>query len=96
MITNLKFEDILPMLKQGGRAAREGWNGKNMFIEIRITGWNPDGTKFTGWAEKGHGNDMYKDGKLLPFIIMKTAQGDYTPWLASQTDLLAEDWNELI
>lgn len=28
----------------------------------------------------------------LPYIYMKTAQGDLVPWLASQTDLLAKDW----
>ena len=28
----------------------------------------------------------------LPYIYMYTAQGDLVPWLASQTDLLAEDW----
>jgi hypothetical protein len=29
----------------------------------------------------------------LPYIFMKTVQGDLVPWLASQTDLLAEDWS---
>ena len=29
---------------------------------------------------------------LLPFIGMKTADGGFVPWLASQTDILAEDW----
>ena len=28
----------------------------------------------------------------LPYIYMKTAQGDLVPWLASQTDILAVDW----
>ena len=28
----------------------------------------------------------------LPYIYMSTVQGDLVPWLASQTDLLAEDW----
>lgn len=30
--------------------------------------------------------------KMRPFIYMKAANGDYVPWVASQTDLLAEDW----
>lgn len=30
----------------------------------------------------------------LPYIFIHTAQGDLVPWLASQTDLLAEDWKE--
>ena len=28
----------------------------------------------------------------LPYIYMKTVQGDFVPWLASQTDILSEDW----
>lgn len=31
----------------------------------------------------------------LPYIFIRTAQGELVPWLASQTDLLAEDWEEL-
>lgn len=31
----------------------------------------------------------------LPYIYMKTADGNYVPWLASQTDLLADDWTVL-
>ena len=29
----------------------------------------------------------------LPYIYMSTVQGDLVPWLASQTDLLADDWS---
>ena len=50
-----------------------------------------------GW----NGKDMWLElhfpdaGGLmtLPYIYMKTVQGDLVPWLASQTDLLAEDWS---
>lgn len=31
----------------------------------------------------------------LPYIYIRTVQGDLVPWLASQTDLLAEDWVEV-
>jgi hypothetical protein len=49
-----------------------------------------------GW----NGKDMYVElqrpdahSKMsLPYLFMKTAQGDLVPWLASQTDILAEDW----
>ena len=30
--------------------------------------------------------------RFLPYIIMRTVDGSFVPWLASQTDLLAEDW----
>lgn len=28
----------------------------------------------------------------LPYVFMRTAQNDFVPWLCSQTDLLANDW----
>lgn len=50
----------------------------------------------TGW----NGRDMWLElqepdahSKMtLPYIYMRTAQGDLVPWLASQTDILATDW----
>lgn len=49
-----------------------------------------------GW----NGKNMYvelqtpdEDSKMtLPYVYMRTAQGDLVPWLCSQTDLLATDW----
>ena len=32
------------------------------------------------------------DAMTLPYIYIKTVQGDFVPWLASQTDMLADDW----
>jgi hypothetical protein len=52
-----------------------------------------------GWNGKGMWIELQTPTKAskmtLPFIFMKTAQGDLVPWLASQTDLLAEDWEFL-
>ena len=49
----------------------------------------------TGWNGRGMWlalqRDMYSKMRL-PYIYMSTAQGDLVPWLASQTDMLAEDW----
>jgi hypothetical protein len=47
-----------------------------------------------GWNGKG----MYLSivpavGARLPYVQMRTAQGDFVPWLCSQTDLLATDWH---
>ena len=68
----MKFGEAIEAVKAGKRIAREGWNGKNMYLELR----RPDEhSKMT-----------------LPYIYMKTAQGDFVPWLASQSDILSEDW----
>ena len=59
------------------------------------------GGRFTraGW----NGKDMYimlqtptRSSKMtLPYIFIRTVQGDLVPWLASQTDMLADDWMEV-
>lgn len=49
-----------------------------------------------GWNGKGMHLELQvpdEHSKMtLPYVYMKTVQGDLVPWLASQTDLLAEDW----
>lgn len=49
-----------------------------------------------GWNGKGMSIELQtpdEHSKMsLPYIFMKTAQGDLVPWVASHTDLLAEDW----
>lgn len=68
----MDFGQAVRALKDGERVAREGWNGKGMWLQLQ----RPDEhSKMT-----------------LPYIYMKTAQGDLVPWLASQTDVLSEDW----
>ena len=74
----MNFGSALQALKQGMKVARSGWNGKGMWLML-VTA--------EAWKESvGVGYDP------LPFIAMKTAQGGFVPWLASQTDMLAEDW----
>lgn len=69
------FAWALLLLKQGKRVAREGWNGKGMWLNLQV----PD-----------------EHSKMsLPYIYMKTACDNQVPWLASQTDLLSEDWEEV-
>ena len=87
----LSFSVILQHLKAGGLAARSGWNGKGMFIFLvpgstfnvnraPLLGIFPEGTEVNYHAH----------------IDMKTADGKIVPWLASQTDLLAEDWEVVV
>jgi len=72
------YSTALDALKSGYRVARTGWNGKGMFI-FRIADWT-----YTNRTCDNYPN--------LPFIAMKTADNKVVPWLASQTDQLAEDW----
>jgi len=57
-------------------------------FERRVTreGWNGKGMWLALQRPDTHSM------MTLPYIFMRTAQGDLVPWLASQTDLLADDW----
>ena len=82
MGSTLCFGLALEHLQNGRRVCRDGWNGKGMWlILVRPEDWSVT-------------ND-FEDGEphaLLPWIGMKTADDKFVPWLASQTDILAEDW----
>ena len=68
-------------LKAGNKVARKGWNGKDMFLL-----YSAGGTYNAVDLEVG---------PLIPFVVMKTTQDQFVPWLCSQTDLLATDWEEV-
>jgi hypothetical protein len=86
----LTFSQALDLLKNGRSLCRNGWNGKGMYIFV-ILGADPS-KGIEGWMFNNGRNDNNKE--LLPFIAMKTADDKVVPWLASQTDILAEDWQE--
>lgn len=74
----MDFSEALLHIKEGKKLQRVGWNGNGLWLEIQRPGEN---SKMT-----------------LPYIFMsypddaKTTPGCRVPWLASQTDMLAEDW----
>lgn len=79
-VDGLTFGLAIEALKAGKRVARAGWNGKGMWL---------------AYVSGGAYDVSYRiilDLDLLPWIGMKTADGKFVPWLASQTDVLAEDW----
>lgn len=79
---NISFGYALEKLKEGKRVARSGWNGKNMWLFLI----EPESYEFY------HSTFFGVQPKRLPWIGMKTANNEFVPWLASQTDLLEEDW----
>jgi hypothetical protein len=72
------------------RVRRAGWNGKGMFI-VYQAGY-PDGIPINKNTAEATGLPEGEVHRFLPYIMMCTAQGDFVPWLCSQTDLLATDW----
>ena len=82
-IDNMTFGLALEALKLGKKVCRAGWNGKGMFLLYVPS------EKYGIISKIGLGIDK---GNLLPWIGMKTADNKFVPWLASQTDMLSEDW----
>jgi hypothetical protein len=75
----MTFGLAIEALKRGHKVSRAGWNGRGMWLYfIPASHW-----------ETTRGLELL-DG--LPWIGMKTVDDKFVPWLASQTDVLAEDW----
>ena len=88
--TGMTFGLAIEALKAGKRVARAGWNGKGMWLAyVSEVGY---GVGLKVIAPCGSGNSSVVVPDLLPWIGMKTADNGFVPWLASQTDMLAEDW----
>lgn len=88
----MTFGEAIEALKKGSRVARTGWNGKNMFLWLKPATlvkaeWCKDPV-LKELAERAGG-----EIPALSTICMFTAQGEIlSGWLASQTDMLSEDW----
>ena len=82
----MNFGLAIEAAKMGKKIARAGWNGKGMFLYHVPAAAYPPSTEVA---------KAYFHGENVPYgeyIAMKTAQGNVVPWLASQTDMLADDW----
>lgn len=104
--TKLNFGQAIEGVNQGKKAFRAGWNGKGMFVYLNrgSVDRTDDKSQFVTkqWRDHlidGINPNLFDNGfegtvTRLPNLNMKSATGStLTGWLASQTDILAEDWN---
>jgi len=85
--SDLNFSSALSLLKQGVKLQRAGWNGKGMFVYLVA------GSHFA--VNRPPLLGIYPEGTPIdyrPHIDMKAADGSCVPLVASQTDILANDW----
>ena len=100
---NMNFGQAIEAVKDGKLAARSGWNGKGMFIFMRPsceldtdTVVNkvqslPESVK--KWVADNYGDAPDDKIKFSEYLCMKAADGTIVNgWLASQTDMLSDDW----
>lgn len=90
----MSFGHALFALKAGERVARAGWNGKGMWIALTPGSDVPAALARPGHAAAHRAAEAPEEPiRLLPRIDMRAADGSMViGWLASQTDMLAEDW----
>ena len=86
------FGAAIEALKQGKKVTREGWNGKGMYLWLK-----PATTIKAEWCKdpmlKFLADSNGGEVEVLGTICMKTADSKVlSGWLASQTDMLSEDW----
>lgn len=87
-VKTFDFGEAIRRLKKGACVARKGWNGKEQYIELA--------TELSYWV-KSHGSVINVDhedigSKAIAFV---GTRGIQVGWLASQADMLAEDWYEV-
>lgn len=80
----MNFGEAINLIKQGYKLQRKGWNGKNQYVELAtcISYKNARGEMVNAYH-----NDI--GSKCLAFV---GTSGVQLGWLASQSDMLAEDW----
>lgn len=82
----MKFGEAIEMVKQGKQMTRRGWNGRNQYIELA--------TKISYVNAKGeiiNADHATMGNQALAFV---GTSGVQLGWLASQSDMLSEDWEE--
>lgn len=89
----MDFGTALAFLKEGDRVARKGWNGKGMYVVFQ-KGY-PDGIAINKNTAEATGIPEGTVCMFRPYLMMRTVDGSFVPWVASQADILAEDWRKV-
>lgn len=80
----MTFSEALEKLKEGKKVSREGWNGKNQYIELAT-----NISYINSFGEVINVNHETMGNKAIAFV---GTSGVQLGWLASQSDMLSEDW----
>ena len=90
----MEFPQALDYLKHaphaGAKINRSGWNNTEMFV-CRQPGY-PDGIPINKNTTDTTVLPEGSEARFMPYLMFKTARGDFVPWVASQTDLVKNDW----
>ncbi|MFJ7841600.1 DUF2829 domain-containing protein [Lysinibacillus sphaericus] len=91
----MNFGQAIEALKSGEKVARQGWNGKRMFLYL-VNGQEVPYENMRGEAKNALAKTPANETNTVfinSHIDMKAADGSVViGWLASQTDMLSDDW----
>jgi hypothetical protein len=82
----LNFGQAIEAMKKGSKVQRSGWNGKGMWIKVI------PGRKFKADGNKDFMNSIGEIEICSHIDMFSADEKQVVGWLASQTDILAEDW----
>lgn len=85
-----EFGRALQLLREGVRVTRQSWNGKGQYVAL-MPGY-PEGVPANAHTAKVTGLAPGAKVVIRPYLVIKPVDDSLVPWVASQTDLLAEDW----
>lgn len=89
----MSFGDAIEAMRAGKRVARKGWNGKGMWVAMTPGSTFKADNARSGAALHVANAEQVSEITVLPHIDMRAADGSLViGWLASQTDMLAKDW----
>lgn len=83
----MSFGLAVEAMKMGYKVTREGWNGKGMFLYYVTADYYP--------VKMDAAKSFFGENSMVPYrdyIAMKTVNNEVVPWVASQSDILANDW----
>lgn len=87
------FDEAIRQMKNGEKVRRSGWNGKGMWICLGAGTEALPADKFWNKHSRAFAESLGGWADVLPYFIMKTADDKILMgWLASQSDMVAEDW----
>lgn len=86
----MTFGIALELLKKGCKVAREGWNGRGMFVVFQ-KGY-PDGVPCNRQTAEAWGMNEGELFRCNPYLQIRQVDGSHSMWVPSIGDVLAEDW----
>lgn len=87
---NKNFGEVLEHIKSGGKAAREGWNGKGLFVYyVPPAKYPANRNELSTMAEYADSDGMVQYNE---YMAIKNVNGTVSTWVPSVNDCFGEDW----